>query len=249
MHDILLGVVLPMKTPPILLLHAIFLRNLLDMELNQEQGSSGVAVLPRIKVRRRQMCLLMKVLVNVVRRRRWREVEEQRRKRHRRYWVHPINELRPQRGHIGQLYAELRCYPDKFSDFCRMSVSAFDQLDVILANHLIREDTNMRRAISPTERLLITLRFLATGESYASLHLQFRVGKSTISGIVMSTCHVIWQHLQPISMPSPTQETWLQAAAGFQSVANFPNCIGAVDGKHIRVHRAAIRNFWAPYCQ
>ncbi|KAM3932747.1 LOW QUALITY PROTEIN: uncharacterized protein RB166_005781 [Leptodactylus fuscus] len=103
--------------------------------------------------------------------------------------------------------------------------------------HLLHQDTNMRKALSPTERLVITLRFLATGESFASLHLQFRVGQSTISGIVRSTCHLIWQHLQPIAMPSPTQEIWLQAAAGFQSVANFPNCIGAVDGKHVRVQK------------
>ncbi|XP_075711170.1 uncharacterized protein LOC142747939 [Rhinoderma darwinii] len=112
-------------------------------------------------------------------------------------------------------------------------MSSFDRLDEVLQCHLMRQDTTMRRVISRTYRLLITLRFLATGESYASLHLEFRVGKSTV--IVRRTCHVIWQHLQTISMPSPTQETWLRAAAGFQSVANFPNCIGAVDGKHIRV--------------
>ncbi|XP_073413830.1 uncharacterized protein [Dendrobates tinctorius] len=78
-------------------------------------------------------------------------------------------------------------------------------------------------------------RFLATGESYTSLHLQFRVGRTTISRIVRCTCAVICQKLQPMVMPSPTEETWLQVAAGFQSVANFPNCISAVDGKHVRV--------------
>ncbi|KAM4038366.1 uncharacterized protein ACNLHF_016678 [Anomaloglossus baeobatrachus] len=95
----------------------------------------------------------------------------------------------------------------------------------------------MHKSISAEERLLLTLRVLATGESYASLHLQFRVGKTTISKIVRCTCTVIWQKLQPIVMPSPTEETWLQVAAGFQTVANFPNCIGAVDGKHIRVQQ------------
>ncbi|KAM3930996.1 uncharacterized protein RB166_004486 [Leptodactylus fuscus] len=112
-----------------------------------------------------------------------------------------------------------------------------EELQDHLATHLQHQDTIMRKALSPTERLVITLRFLATGESFASLHLQFRVGKSTISRVVKSTCHLIWQHLQPIVMPSLTQEIWLQAAAGFQSVANFPNCIGAVDGKHVRVQK------------
>ncbi|XP_073507020.1 uncharacterized protein [Phyllobates terribilis] len=128
-------------------------------------------------------------------------------------------------------------FPEKFKQFCRLNIIAFDRLLSLMSPDLDFQDTVMRRAISAEERLLITLRFLATGESYTSLHLQFRVGKSTISRIVRCTCTVIWQKLQPIVMPSPTEETWLQVAAGFQTVANFPNCIGAVDGKHVRVQQ------------
>ncbi|XP_056390577.1 uncharacterized protein LOC130360640 [Hyla sarda] len=116
-------------------------------------------------------------------------------------------------------------------------MSMFDQLFEFIKADLTMTTTCMRKPISPEDRLLITLRFLATGESYASLHLQFRVGVSTISRIVRSTCSVIWQKLQPTEMPCPSEETWLQVAAGFQTVANFPNCIGAVDGKHIRVQQ------------
>ncbi|XP_069832739.1 uncharacterized protein [Dendropsophus ebraccatus] len=118
-----------------------------------------------------------------------------------------------------------------------MPIEAFDRLLDLLSPHLQRQDNHLWKFIPPVPRLLITLRFLATGESYASLHLQFQVGKSTISGIVRCTCGVIWEHLQPIVMPSPTREIWLRSAAGFQSVANFHNCIGAVDGKHIRVQQ------------
>lgn len=36
-------------------------------------------------------------------------------------------------------------------------------------------------------------------------------------------------------MPEPiTQEQWLDIADKFYTKTNFPNCIGAVDGKHIR---------------
>ncbi|XP_075715546.1 uncharacterized protein LOC142750430 [Rhinoderma darwinii] len=200
-------------------------------EWPSQQGQQ--VVLRPIKVRRRHMAALMQIVHNVIRRKRIREEHA----RGRRFWVHPINVLRYERGHIGHLYDELRRFPRKFYEFCRMSIPAFDALAEILAVHLRRHDTVMRNAISPVERLLITLRFLATGESYSSLHLQFRVGKSTISGIVRCTCQVIWQYLQPIVMPSPSREIWLQVAAGFQSVANFPNCIGAVDGKHVRVQQ------------
>lgn len=36
-------------------------------------------------------------------------------------------------------------------------------------------------------------------------------------------------------MPQPSTQMWLEIANKFETYANFPNCIGAVDGKHIRV--------------
>lgn len=35
-------------------------------------------------------------------------------------------------------------------------------------------------------------------------------------------------------LPQPTRENWLKIAKEFHSRANFPNYIGAIDGKHIR---------------
>ena len=38
--------------------------------------------------------------------------------------------------------------------------------------------------ISPLERLTLTFRFLATGETFRSISLQFRISKNTIAYIV-----------------------------------------------------------------
>jgi len=48
------------------------------------------------------------------------------------------------------------------------------------------------RVISPAAGLIFTLRFLATGETFRSLHFQFRMGKSTISYIVREVCQAIY---------------------------------------------------------
>lgn len=82
-------------------------------------------------------------------------------------------------------------------------------------------------------------RYLATGESFSSLHYQFRLGKSTICCIVRETCQILWEKLQPLYLPHPTCDQWLSIAEKFKDVANFPNCIGAVDGKHIRIKKPA----------
>ncbi|XP_069600651.1 uncharacterized protein [Ranitomeya imitator] len=175
-----------------------------------------------------------------------REKEEQARqrillqqRRRRRLWIHPINELRMTRGVQSTLYLELRQNPDKFYNYVRMRKEHFDYLLELLGDAIMKQDTRMRLAITPAEQLMVTLRFLATGESLTSLHYQFRLGISTISGIVKETCRAIWDTLQPEYIPQPTQNIWLTSADLFEKICHFPNCVGAVDGKHIRIAKPA----------
>lgn len=58
------------------------------------------------------------------------------------------------------------------------------------------------------------------------------MGISTISGIVEDVCEDIWKMK---SECIPTEEKWREISLVFEENANFPNCIGALDGKHIRV--------------
>ncbi|KAM4048834.1 uncharacterized protein ACNLHF_011805 [Anomaloglossus baeobatrachus] len=168
---------------------------------------------------------------------RFSEAQRQRRRqqRRRRYWVHPINETRIFRGVFYTLYLELRRHPEKFINYVRMPEDTFNRLLERVDPFIKRKDTFFRKAISPAEHLLITLRFLATGESYSSLHFQFRVGISTISGIVSSTCQALWECLKDEYIPHPTEQQWMDAAEKFYQICNFPNCCGAMDGKHIRI--------------
>jgi hypothetical protein len=77
-------------------------------------------------------------------------------------------------------------------------------------------------------------RFLATGETYASLAIQYRVGLSSISKFVPEVCDLLWETLQPVGMHMPQNaEEWKSIATEFQQRWNYPHCVGAVDGKHI----------------
>ena len=94
----------------------------------------------------------------------------------------------------------------------------------------------MREPIPPAERLAATLRFLATGESFSSLQYQFRISASTLSLIIPEVCHVIYQVLKDEYFKCPsTPEEWLAIAQLFEDRWQLPNCIGAADGKHIRI--------------
>jgi len=66
------------------------------------------------------------------------------------------------------------------------------------------------------------------------LQFDFYIARSTIGEIVKETCQVLWMVLQPKEMPEPTKEKWIEISNIYYSKTNFPNCLGAIDGKHIR---------------
>uniref|UniRef100_A0A8C5MRF4 DDE Tnp4 domain-containing protein n=1 Tax=Leptobrachium leishanense TaxID=445787 RepID=A0A8C5MRF4_9ANUR len=116
-----------------------------------------------------------------------------------------------------------------------MSIASFDELLSRVREPLTKRDTNMRPAIPPEEMLVITLRYLGSGCSLKDLHYSFRVGRSTAGEIVRKVCQTIWETMKDQCLPRPTHTACLEIAAGFWERANFPNCLGAVDGKHVRI--------------
>lgn len=77
--------------------------------------------------------------------------------------------------------------------------------------------------------------YLSSGSSMQSIAWNYRVGKATVHQIVKDTCTVLWNKLMPIELPEPDQEKFKSIAKGFLEKWNMPNCVGAVDGKHISI--------------
>lgn len=50
---------------------------------------------------------------------------------------------------------------------------------------------------------------------------------------VEETCQAVVKRLLALQIPVPTTEDWLEMADRFKSKWSFPNCIGAIDGKHV----------------
>lgn len=76
---------------------------------------------------------------------------------------------------------------------------------------------------------------MATGESFRSLSFSFRISHSYISIIIRDTLEALFRHLPPIFLAPPSKDQLKQNALDFWNKWNFPNCIAAVDGKHIRI--------------
>lgn len=68
-----------------------------------------------------------------------------------------------------------------------------------------------------------------------SKHLEYRMGKSTIYKIISEVCQAIWLAFQSIVLPTLSAEEWKKISENFFLKWQFPNCIGALDGRHMEI--------------
>lgn len=76
-------------------------------------------------------------------------------------------------------------------NFTRVSKEDFQYLLEKMSPMIKKYDTNFRESITPRVRLLVTLRYLATGDSYSSLMYPFRISEPSISRIIPEVCRAL----------------------------------------------------------
>lgn len=93
--------------------------------------------------------------------------------------------------------AELVAEPSgQFRKFTRMSLQDFNYLLHKVTPLIAKQNTQLRQSIPAKIRLAVTLRFLASGDSYDSLHFLFKLSPSVISKIVPEVCAALNEVLQ-----------------------------------------------------
>lgn len=113
-------------------------------------------------------------------------------KRRRRWWTTHLYTGREKTGGNTLLH-DLRTQEinGQFQNFMRMTSTDFDLLINLIAPKIAKSEKIFRKPISVQERLVVTLRFLVTGESFTSLQYLFRMSKQVISNIVPEVCEAI----------------------------------------------------------
>jgi len=85
---------------------------------------------------------------------------------------------------------------DDFRNYLRMDYDCFNELLNLVSPLISKQNTHMREAVSAEERLVATLRYLATGRDYADLKFSTAISPQLLSKIIPETCNAIFKVLR-----------------------------------------------------
>ncbi|KAK3849766.1 hypothetical protein Pcinc_003442 [Petrolisthes cinctipes] len=126
-----------------------------------------------------------------------------------------------------------------------------DRAGIMLVTDLVREritnQTERSRAVTPEMKVLVTLRYLATGKMQLCSGDDLGPSQQTVSRVITETLFALSRNeilSQYFKFPV-TLENCHTKAVDFQQIAGFPGVIGTIDGTHVRI--TAPKEFEAEY--
>lgn len=114
----------------------------------------------------------------------------------RRRWSKEWYKLRSRFTHEHLLKVLQDTEPDDYKNFLRMDENSFDTLLTLIRPDIEKQDTVMRPAIPASQRLSITLRYLASGMDLEDLKFTCAIAPRTLEIIIMETCGAIIKKLR-----------------------------------------------------
>ncbi|XP_053691462.1 uncharacterized protein LOC128739978 [Sabethes cyaneus] len=155
-------------------------------------------------------------------------------------WVNPYLWNRRNKGRFVRDFDDMREWSDQFTQNFHMSPDLFDELYKKTRHRLEPKRNTRPDGISAKQRLVYTLEYLAGGPCFERYSAStYRISKASSSNIIRQTCQIIYEELAKTEFMTYTSENWTRVAEQFKQKWNMPNCLGSLDGKHIRIKRPA----------
>ncbi|XP_064605748.1 putative nuclease HARBI1 [Liolophura sinensis] len=143
----------------------------------------------------------------------------------------------PNRRH----FKERRDCLNEYNDRELLERFRLDAAGIWYIESLVRDDvvsgSNRNRALTPMQKVLITLRFLATGKMQLCNGDDMGVSQPTVSRAITATVRSLSSNrliAQFIRFPLTAREIREKHEA-FYAAAQFPSNVGAIDGTHVQI--------------
>ncbi|XP_041369872.1 putative nuclease HARBI1 [Gigantopelta aegis] len=196
-----------------------------QLQLQKAQVENAI-VIAKTKLRQRDREVVKKVVSTPLNRRKKRTI-----------WVRKWLARRPDLGQYAWLMDELKKEDAKgFCNFLRMGCQIYQEILTRIEHRIKPKKSKYRKPLTAGIKLAITLRYLASGDSYHSLMYAFRVAHNTISKVIRQVCDAILVEFADEPIPCPEMpDEWKNIAKHFGDRWQLHNCVGALDGKHIAI--------------
>lgn len=111
----------------------------------------------------------------------------------RKIWVKEYLRLREKLSNM-QILSVLE--PGDLRNYLRVGAEQFEHLLSLVTPYIQKQDTVLRQSVSAKQRLVVTLRFLATGNSYQDLRYSTLISQPLLSQIIPETCRAVYKCLR-----------------------------------------------------
>ena len=115
-----------------------------------------------------------------------------------------------------------------YKEMMQMNHDNFSKILGMIEPYITPKDIlGATEVIKAPERLVLTIRFLATEETYHSLSFQFRISVFTITYIVKEVCRAIRKQIIPQYVKTPSSvEEWLRLPTFLKKGGTFQIVLG-----------------------
>lgn len=145
----------------------------------------------------------------------------------------------PRRNQLGASQALVKELPSDdpfcFLNLLGINMDMFDFLLKKIGRNIQKSDTVMREAIPAKVKLETACRYLATGDSMASMQHRYELPKCTISKFLPDVFDAIYEGLKEFIQIPASENDWKDIQKGFNDLLSISDCVGCIGGKHIIV--------------
>ncbi len=106
-----------------------------------------------------------------------------------------------------------------------------------LVRDTLESDTKRNQALTPEMKVIITLRYLATGKMQQCSGDDMGVSQATVSRVIAQTLAMLCQAWTYAIASSPSLTPWMlwRGRRLTMNIAHFPGVIGVIDCTHVRI--------------
>ncbi|XP_060576823.1 putative nuclease HARBI1, partial [Ruditapes philippinarum] len=116
----------------------------------------------------------------------------------------------------------------------RFSADNIDRL-VRLIGPLLERQTRRNQALTPRQQILITLRFLATGNFMQVIGDTFGMDIASVSRVITKVTDILFGLKDQVIKFPMTDTDRRKVMNGFYAIRGFPSVIGCIDGTHVKL--------------